>query len=183
MPSAGSAASASGWSGVTAAPASSGGRCGVCRRTARSTTSTASRPRARTGCRRAGHAPERRHRDRPRRAPVTRPASDGRALAAVGVRTAPGTGRRTRRTTDPPDLLPVRRGDRRGRRFAGHGERGTVHALGHHVRRRGHRCDGLVLRRPHDAGQGGGAARASDHHAAAPRVRDVGPDGVHLGDR
>ena len=68
------------------------------------------------------------------------------SLAAVGVEPASGTERRTRRTTDPPDLLPVRRGDHRGRRFAGYGERGPIHALGDHLRRRGHRRDCLVLR-------------------------------------
>ena len=59
---------------------------------------------------------------------------------------APRTGRRTRRTTYPTDLLPVRASDRRGRRFAGHGERGAFDALGDHLCRRGHRRDCGVLR-------------------------------------
>ena len=60
----------------------------------------------------------------------------------------------------------------------------TVESLAGSVpRRRGHRCDRFVLRWAHSTGQGNGAARAPDHHAAASRVRDVGPNGDALGVR
>ena len=68
------------------------------------------------------------------------------SLATVGVELAPGAGRPTRRATDPPDLLPVRGGDHRSRRFARDCERRSVHSLGDHVRRRGHRRDCRLLR-------------------------------------
>ncbi len=47
-----------------------------------------------------------------------------KALGAARCATAPGTAGRTRRPADPADLLPLRCGDHRGRRFAGHHRRG-----------------------------------------------------------